>query len=72
MPTRSLTTPAVERIKPPKQGQADHFDQGYPGLALRVSYGGAKTLGLLSPASRRETPPAVTWAMAIHGSGRSP
>jgi integrase len=42
MPTRSLTKAAVVRIKPPKQGQADHFDQGFPGLALRISYGGQK------------------------------
>jgi integrase len=43
MPTRSLTVASVKRIKPPKQGQEDYFDRGYPGLALRVSYGGAKT-----------------------------
>jgi integrase len=42
MPTRSLTVAGVTRIKPPKAGQADYFDNGYPGLALRVSYGGAK------------------------------
>lgn len=41
MPT--LTIAGVARIKPPKHGQADHFDRGYPGLALRVSYGGTKT-----------------------------
>jgi integrase len=33
----------VERIRAPSSGQIDHFDQGYPGLALRISYGGAKT-----------------------------
>ena len=42
MPTRSLTVASVARIKPPKQGQSDYFDKGFPGLALRVSYGGAK------------------------------
>jgi integrase len=42
VPTRSLTVASVARIKPPKQGQSDHFDQGFPGLALRVSYGGKK------------------------------
>src|SRR6516162_3972992 len=42
MPTRSLTVAGVARIKPPKEGQADYFDKGFPGLALRVSYGGAK------------------------------
>src|SRR6516225_8539428 len=39
---RTLTAAAVERIRAPSAGQNDHFDQGYPGLALRVSYGGAK------------------------------
>ena len=43
MPTRALTAAAVARIKPPTQGQADYFDKGYPGLALRVSYGGSKS-----------------------------
>src|SRR5262249_40537765 len=40
---RSLTAAAVDRIKPPAAGQTDHHDQGFPGLALRVSYGGAKS-----------------------------
>jgi integrase len=43
MNTRTLTAAAVERIRAPASGQIDHFDQGYPGLALRVSYGGART-----------------------------
>jgi integrase len=43
MTNRTLTATAVERLRPPSSGQTDHFDQGYPGLALRVSYGGAKT-----------------------------
>jgi integrase len=42
MPTRPLTVTSITRIKPPKAGQLDYFDRGYPGLALRVSYGGAK------------------------------
>jgi len=42
MPIRSLTVASVVRLKPPPSGQVDHFDKGYPGLALRVSYGGAK------------------------------
>jgi hypothetical protein len=42
MPSRNLTVAAVERLKPPKAGQLDYFDGGYPGLLLRVSYGGAK------------------------------
>jgi integrase len=43
MPTRSLTAASVARVKPPKSGQRDLFDAGYPGLSLRVSYGGART-----------------------------
>jgi integrase len=43
MAKRSLTVAAVARIKPPATGQTDYFDKGYPGLALRVSYGGSKT-----------------------------
>jgi integrase len=41
-PKRTLTALGIERMKPPKEGQADYFDAGYPGLALRVSYGGGK------------------------------
>src|SRR5215469_1749701 len=43
MNTRTLTAAAVERIRAPTSGQIDHFDQGYPGLALRISYGGSKS-----------------------------
>jgi integrase len=40
---RPLTAAAVSRIKPPLEGQVDHFDAGYPGLALRISYGGSRS-----------------------------
>jgi integrase len=43
LPRRSLTAASVERIKPPDKGQVELFDKGYPGLALRVSYGGGKS-----------------------------
>jgi integrase len=42
MPMKSLTAAAVERLKAPKSGQVEYFDQGYPGLSLRISYGGRK------------------------------
>nr|WP_069624737.1 site-specific integrase [Methyloceanibacter marginalis] len=42
MVKRSLTDAAVKRQKPPEAGQIDVFDQGFPGLALRVSHGGRK------------------------------
>lgn len=41
--TRSLTDAAVRRLKPPASGQVDYFDQSFPGLALRISYGGRKS-----------------------------
>jgi integrase len=40
---RALTALSVQRLKPPRKGQIDVFDKGYPGLALRISYGGKKT-----------------------------
>jgi integrase len=40
---KALSDAAVKRYKPPKTGQEDVFDMGYPGFALRVSYGGAKS-----------------------------
>jgi integrase len=43
MPKRALTDASVQRLKPPPSGQQDIFDRGYPGLALRVSYGGGKS-----------------------------
>ena len=43
MPKRALTAAAVERLKPPASGQVEHFDAGYPGLALRISYGGGRS-----------------------------
>ena len=43
MPKRALTAAAVDRLKPPASGQVEHFDAGYPGLALRISYGGGRS-----------------------------
>ena len=40
---KHLTAASVERIKPPRQGTIEIFDLGYPGLALRVGHGGAKS-----------------------------
>jgi integrase len=40
---RSLTAAAIEKMKPPAKGQIDLFDKGYPGFAIRIGYGGAKT-----------------------------
>lgn len=38
-----ITKAAADRIKPPKEGQVDHFDSSLPGLTLRVSRSGRKT-----------------------------
>ncbi len=43
MPKLALTNAVVQRKKPPASGQVEYFDKGYPGLALRISYGGSKT-----------------------------
>ena len=43
MARHHLTAAGLSRIKPPITGQIDHFDAGYPGLALRVSYGGSRS-----------------------------
>ena len=43
MPKLTLTDAAVKRLKPPAKGQVDVFDRGYPGLALRMSYGGTRS-----------------------------
>jgi integrase len=43
MPKRALTDASVKRLKPPTNGQQDIFDRGYPGLCLRISYGGGKS-----------------------------
>jgi integrase len=40
---RTLTDAAVKKLKLPKAGQLDIFDKGYPGLCLRLSYGGRRT-----------------------------
>ena len=43
---KALTAAAVERMKPPPRGQIEVFDRGYPGLLLRVSYGGGKAFAM--------------------------
>ena len=43
MTRRALTAASVDRITPPGSGQVEHFDKGFPGLALRISYGGGRS-----------------------------
>lgn len=39
----ALTAAGIDKLKPPATGQAEHHDAGFPGLACRISCGGAKT-----------------------------
>jgi hypothetical protein len=43
MPKMKLTAPAVERIKPPTDGQVDYFDKAFPAFVLRVGKSGRKS-----------------------------
>jgi integrase len=43
MATSKLTQAAVERLKPPADGQIEYFDSAWPGLALRVTARGVKS-----------------------------
>ena len=40
---RILTARTVASAAPPQRGQTEIYDRGYPGLALRISYGGGKS-----------------------------
>jgi len=40
---RHLTDASIQRIKPPSKSSLEVFDLGYPGLALRIGHGGAKS-----------------------------
>lgn len=70
MAKRALTAAAVEKMKPPAEGQVDHYDAGFPGLALRISHGGARTWTYKLRAHGRQrkmtlgTYPAMTLAEA--------
>ena len=43
MPTIKLTQPAIERLKPPKSGRVEYFDNQCPGFGVRISETGRKT-----------------------------
>jgi len=46
LPKKVLTAASVARLKPPASGQLDIYDKGYPGLFLRLSYGGTRTFSM--------------------------
>ena len=57
---RHLTEITIQRMRPPAKGKGylEIFDLGYPGLAIRVGNGGAKTFEHFHRASgklKRET-----------------
>ena len=64
---RALTVAAVERMAPPTSGQVDVFDKGYPGLSLRLSYGGRKSwVAFVSMGGRlRRVPLGIYPAMSL-------
>ena len=43
MPRTRLTDMTVRTLKPPLQGQTDHWDKTLPGFGCRISQGGSKT-----------------------------
>jgi integrase len=47
MPRIRLTEAAVAKLKPTENRQIDYFDQGLPGLVLRISYGGTRSWRVL-------------------------
>ena len=53
---KHLTAASVERIKPPKSGSMEIFDLSYPGLALRVGHGGAKSFEMFYRSRRQASP----------------
>ena len=55
---RHLTDASIQRTKPPTKDSLEIFDLGYPGLAIRIGHGGAKTFELFYRTNgklRRET-----------------
>jgi integrase len=67
---RHLTDASIQRIKPPSKSSLEVFDLGYPGLALRIGHGGAKSFEIfyrIDGKLRRETLgrwPAISLAEA--------
>lgn len=46
MPKANLTDPSIKRLKPPKTGQIDYWDQKVKGLGLRIGAKGTRTFNL--------------------------
>lgn len=69
MPRMRLTDAAVKRLKPPKTGQVEYFDELLPGFALRVSKGGKKAWMVMyrtrDARQRRMTLPVSADAMPL-------
>lgn len=48
MPRTSLTAASAERLRPPSNGQIEHYDRRLPGFGLRISYKGSKSWFLMT------------------------
>ena len=47
-----LTDAAVRRLRPPKRGQAEYFDELLPSFGLRLSYSGARSWIVMTRVNR--------------------
>ena len=48
-----LTDAAVRRLRPPKRGQAEYFDELLPSFGLRLSYSGARSWIVMTRVNRK-------------------
>src|SRR5688572_2724871 len=48
MPRTNLTAASVEKLKPPPDGQVEHYDRRLPGFGLRISYKGSRSWFLMT------------------------
>ncbi len=54
MPHSKLTRVSVNKLKPPKLGQIDHFDELLPSFGLRISYSGSKSWFVITRINRKQ------------------
>ena len=42
MPKARLTTPSIDRLRPPPSGQVEYYDTALPAFGIRISYSGTR------------------------------